>query len=95
LSLAYHVNGVSRKKIIKKFPDGNNKGLTILKGNTKFRVETHNVIINTFGSELDKIINAYSVAVEHFLFLTRVHVESTNDVEESLNKFISVYEKLV
>jgi len=80
-----------KRKITKKFSDGNNKGLTVLSGNDKFRVETHHVIIDKFCSELDKRINAYSVVVEHFLFLTRLHVESTDDVEESVNKFLSVY----
>jgi len=81
----------NKRKIIKTFPDGNNKDLTILSGNNTFRVETHHVIIDKFCSELDKRINAYSVVVEHFLFLTKLHVDSTNDVEESVNKFISVY----
>lgn len=58
-------------------------------------VETHHVIVDKFCSELDKRINAYSVVVEHFLFLTRLHVESTIDVEESVNKFISVYKDYV
>lgn len=80
-----------KRKIIKKFPDGNNKTLTALSGIDKFRVETHHVIVDKFCSELDKRINAYSVVVENFLFLTRLHVESTIDVEESVNKFISVY----
>ncbi|KAL5244017.1 hypothetical protein ACI65C_011427 [Semiaphis heraclei] len=81
----------NKRKIIKKFPDGNNKTLTALSGIDKFRVETHHVIVDKFCSELDKRINAYSVVVENFLFLTRLHVESTIDVEESVNKFISVY----
>jgi len=80
----------NKRKIIKKIPDGNNKTLTALSGIDKFQVETHHVIVDTFCSELDKRINAYSVAVENFLFLTRLHVESTIDVE-SVNKFISVY----
>ncbi|KAL5246435.1 hypothetical protein ACI65C_013843 [Semiaphis heraclei] len=81
----------NKRKIIKKFPDGNNKTLTALSGIDKFRVETHHVIVDKFCSELDKRINAYTVVVENFLFLTRLHVESTIDVEESVNKFISVY----
>ncbi|KAL4089755.1 hypothetical protein QTP88_024726 [Uroleucon formosanum] len=32
-----------------------------------------------------------SVVVENFLFLNGLHVESTIDVKESVNKFISVY----
>jgi len=59
-------------KIIKKFPDGNNKTLTALSGIDKFRVETHHVIVDKFCSELDKRINVYSVVVENCLFLTRL-----------------------
>ncbi|CAI6355068.1 unnamed protein product [Macrosiphum euphorbiae] len=81
----------NKRKIIKKCPDGNNKTLTALSGIDKFRVETHHVIVDKFCSELDKRINAYSVVVENFLFLTRLHVESTIDVEKSVNKFINVY----
>lgn len=68
------------------------KFLTIHSGNDNFRVETHHVIIDTFCSKLDRRINAYSVVVEHFLFLTRLYVESTNDNEESVYRFVSVYD---
>lgn len=51
------------------------------------------IIIDKFCSELDKRINAYSIIVKHFLFLTRLHVESTNDTEESVNTFICIYIK--
>ncbi|KAL4135564.1 hypothetical protein QTP88_007164 [Uroleucon formosanum] len=56
-----------------------------------YKDENKRKIIKKFPDELDKRINAYSVVVENFLFLTRLHVESTIDVEESVNKFISVY----
>ncbi|KAL4135161.1 hypothetical protein QTP88_006804 [Uroleucon formosanum] len=89
ISIIY--KGENKRKIIKKFSDGNNKTSNALSGIDKCRVETHHVIVYKFCSELDKRINAYSVVVENFLFLTRLHVESTIDVEESVNKFISVY----
>ncbi|KAL4089560.1 hypothetical protein QTP88_024577 [Uroleucon formosanum] len=56
-----------------------------------YKYENKRKIIKKFPDELDKRINTYSVVVENFLFLTRLHVESTIDVEESVNKFISVY----
>lgn len=64
------------------------KALTTHSGNDKFQVDTHRAIIDKFSSKLDKRTNAYSVVVEHTLFLTRLRVESTN--EESVNRFIGV-----
>ncbi|KAL4089165.1 hypothetical protein QTP88_024229 [Uroleucon formosanum] len=64
--------------------------IQILK-NEGYLISSQSILTTSYCQELDKRINAYSVVVENFLFLTRLHVESAIDVEESVNKFISVY----
>lgn len=47
---------------------------TVLQGGDKFRIETHNIIIDKFCSELDKRIEAYKFVSDNFLFVTKLYV---------------------
>jgi len=42
---------------------------TVLQGGDKFRIETHNIIIKKFCSELDKRIEAYKFVSDNFYLL--------------------------
>ncbi|KAL4130844.1 hypothetical protein QTP88_008223 [Uroleucon formosanum] len=63
------------------------------------RVETHNVIIDSFCSQLEKRIEAYNFLKNNFLFITKLHVVSPQDTddEEEVNKsfenYILLYKK--
>lgn len=46
---------------------------TALKGQDKFRINTHYLTINKFCSEFEKIITAYNNIANKFLFFSNLH----------------------
>ncbi|KAL4154325.1 hypothetical protein QTP88_000204 [Uroleucon formosanum] len=85
----------------KKFPNDSGCNQVSLSGYDKFRVETHNVIIDSFCSQLEKRIEAYNFIKNNFLFITKLIVVSPQDtddeekVNKSLENFILLYKKYV
>ncbi|XP_060855344.1 uncharacterized protein LOC132938912 [Metopolophium dirhodum] len=72
----------------KKFPNDSGCNQVSLSGHDKFRVETYYVIIDSFCSQLEKRIEAYSFLKNNFLFITKLHVvlPQDTDEEEEVNK---------
>lgn len=72
---------------------------TVLQSGDKFRIETHNIIIDTFCSELDKRIEAYKFVSHNFLFVTKLCVpivdttNEENEIEKSIENFILTYKE--
>jgi len=72
---------------------------SLLQGGDKFRIETHNIIIDTFCSELDKRIEAYKFVSDNFLFVTKLCVpvvdtiNEENGIEKSIENFILTYKE--
>lgn len=83
----------------KKFPNDSGCNQVSLSGHDKFRVETYYVIIDSFCSQLEKRIEAYSFLKNNFLFITKLHVVLPQDTDEeeevnkSLENFILLYKK--
>jgi hypothetical protein len=71
----------------------------VLQGSDKFRIETHNIIIDKFCSELDKRAEAYKFVSDNFLFVTKLCVTIVdtinyeNDIEQSIENFILTYKE--
>lgn len=79
-------------------PDDSDCNQISLSGHDKFRVETYNVIIDSFCSQLEKRIEAYNFLKNNFLFITKLHVVLPQDTDEeevnkSLENFILLYKK--
>jgi hypothetical protein len=70
-----------------------------LQRSNKFRIETHNIIIDTFCSELDKRIEIYKFVSDNFLFVTKLCIPffgtiyENNDIKQSIDNFILTYKK--
>jgi len=71
----------------------------VLQGDVKFRIETNNIIIDKFCSELDQRIEAYKFVSDNFLFVTKLCVpivdtiNEDNDIEQSIENFILTYKE--
>lgn len=96
----YHDEERRLRRISTKNVGGCGSNNIILKGSDKFRVETHNIIVDKFCSELDKRIKAYKFISDNFLFVTIlcVSIDTTyeyeeNDIELSINNFILTYKE--
>lgn len=87
----------------KKNVGGHGTNNTVLRGSDKFKIETPNIIIDKFCSELDKQIEAYKFVSDNFLFITKLCVpigDLTNlykekDTEQSMNNFVMTYKNNV
>jgi hypothetical protein len=49
------------------------------------------MIVDKFVTELDKRITAYNYVSQHFLFITKLNIQPDNDINLSLDNFISMY----
>ncbi|XP_008178736.1 zinc finger MYM-type protein 1-like [Acyrthosiphon pisum] len=77
-----------RRRTSKKNVSGSNN--TVLQGGVKFRIETHNIIIDKFCSELDRRIEAYKFVSDNFLFVTMLCVPIVDKLMKTiiLNKVL-------
>ncbi|XP_025406084.1 uncharacterized protein LOC112680263 [Sipha flava] len=91
LKLKKHFKNEDNERQIKRKCTSGSQNSTQLKGIDKFRVETHIMIVNKFVTELDKRITAYNYVSQHFLFITKLNIQPDNDINLSLDNFITMY----
>jgi hypothetical protein len=85
----YFKNKDNERQIKRKCTSGS-QNPTHLKGIDKFRIETHIMIVDKFITDLDKRLITYNYVSQHFLFITKLNNQPDNDINLSLDNFISI-----